>query len=241
MNDRKYVIGEMQPSTGGRGVNSKKNKESMLPDNVTITSVALGIRDLVESQVSAALARIEDSARELSARNVDVITMGGLPPIVFGGYGFDKVIIERIGKVTAIPATTGQTSATEAMRLFGAKKIILVTPYKDSINQKVVKFMEASGFEIGSLQTANAAFEDYPKLSSSLSYELSLKGKAESPDAQCIYIPCGAWTVSENINRVEMETGLPVVAGTQSGVWGALRLIGIKAGVPGYGRLLRDY
>ncbi len=241
MKDGKYVIGEMQPSTGGRGMNSKKNKESMLPDNVTITSVALGIRDLVESQVSAALSRIEDSARELSGRYVDVITMGGLPPVVFGGHGFDKKIIERIGKITAIPATTGQTSGAEAMKMFGAKKIILVTPYKDHINRMVVKFMEDSGFEIGSLQTANAAFEDYPKLSGSLSYELSLKGKAQSPDAQCIFIACGAWTVSENIDRVEMETGLPVVASTQAGIWGALRLIGIKSGVSGYGSLLRDY
>ncbi len=240
MQDRKYVIGQMTPSIGGRGVDDK-SKQGMLPDNVTLTSVALGIRDLVSSQVSAALARIEESARELAARKVDVITMGGLPPVVFGGPGFDKTIIERIGKITTIPATTGQTSASEAMRLFGAKKIILVTPYGEKVNGMVVKFLEASGFEICSLQTANAAFADYPLLPRSLSYELSLKGQAEAPDAQCIYIPCSAWPVSDNIKAVERDTGLPVIGGTQSGIWGALRLMGIKAQLPGYGRLLREF
>lgn len=240
MKDDKYVIGEMQPSTGGRGVDSQ-SKQKMLPASVTITSVALGIQDLVESQVSAALARIEEAARELLLRDVDVITMGGLPPIVFRGYGFDKKIIERIRKVAPVPATTGQTSATEAMKLFQAKKIILVTPYRDHINRMVVKFLEDSGFEIASLQTANAPFEDYPKLPRSLSHELAVKGKSQAPDAQCIFIPCSAWPVSDNIEPVEKETGLPVVSGTQSGVWGALRLLGIKDHVSGYGRLLREF
>lgn len=240
MKDNKYVIGEMQPSSGGRGVDSQQ-KQKMLPPNVVTTSVALGIRDLVESQISAALSRIEESARELASRNADVITMGGVPPVVFGGHGFDKKIIERIGKITPIPATTGQTSAEQAMRLFQAKKIILVTPYRDHMNQMVIKFLEQSGFEVGSLQTAGAAFEDYPKLPRSLSYELAIKGKAQAPDAECIYIPCSAWPVTDNIEPIEKETGLPVVTSTQSGVWGALRLIGIKTPVQGFGRLMRDF
>ncbi len=240
MSQKNYLIGEMQPSTGGRGVDSQ-GKRSMLPANVTITSVALGIRDLVESQVSAALARVEECAKELASRKVDIITMGGLPPIVFGGYGFDKKIIERIGKMTSIPATTGQTSASEAMRLFGAKKIILVTPYKDTVNRMVIKFLEQSGFEVVSLQTANSPFEDYPKLPRTLSYELAVKGKAQAPEAQCIYIPCSAWPVSDNIEPVEKDTGLPVVGGTQSGLWGAMRLIGLKDPIQGFGRLFREF
>lgn len=240
MKDGKYIVGELVPSTDGRGP-STQGIQRMLPPNVGYTSTALGIRDLVPSQISAALARIEGAAAELSTRNVDVITVGGAPPIVFGGYGFDKKIIEQVRRVTSIPATTAQTSAVEAMKTCGAKKIILVTPYKDHINGLFKKFLEDSGFEIGSLQTANAAFEDYPKLPLSLSYELSLKGKAQAPDADCIYIPCSAWRVSENIEPLEKETGLPVVASTQSALWGALRLIRIKTPVHGYGRLVRDF
>lgn len=240
MKDGKFVMGLMKPSTAGRGEGGAE-LQKIVPSNVTIVSVALGIRDLVESQLSSALSRIETAAGELASMNADVITMGGTPPVVFGGYGFDKTIIERIGRVTTIPATTSQTSAVEAIRLFGARKIVVITPFEDNINSLIVQFMTASGFEIGSLQTANAPFEEFPKIPLSLSYELCLKAVKAAPDAQCIWIPCSAWPMSDNIEPLEGETGIPVVASTQSEVWGALRLMGIKTPITGYGRLFREH
>lgn len=240
MKDGKYVLGMMKPSTEGRGSSAEEMKQ-MLPPNVFITSAALGIRDLVASQLSAALSRIEEVAGELASRDVDVITMGGTPPVVYGGYGFDKKIVERINTVTSVPATTSQTSAVKAIKLLGAKKIVIITPFKDQVNQMVVKFMEDSGFVVGSLQTANAPFEEFPNMPLSLSYELSLNALKAAPDAHCIYIPCSAWPVSANIEPLEKETGIPVVASTQSNVWGALRLAGITTPIQGYGRLFRDF
>ena len=240
MKDGKYVLGMMKPSTEGRG-SSREEMKQMLPPNVSITSAALGINDLVAGQLTAALSRIEEVAAELAAQDVDVITMGGTPPVVFGGYGFDHKIIERINKVTPIPATTSQTSSVQAIKLLGAKKIVVVTPFQDYVNAMVVKFMEDSGFAVGSLQAANAPFEEFPKMPLSLSYELSLKALKAAPDAQCFYIPCAAWPVSANIERLEQETGIPVVTSTQSGLWGALRLAGVKTPIYGYGRLFRDF
>ena len=240
MKDGKYLLGMMKPSTEGRGSSGEEMK-AMLPPNVSITSAALGIRDLVASQLSTALSRIEEVAVELASRNVDVITMGGTPPVVFGGYGFDKQIVERINRVTPILATTSQTSAVTAIKLLGAKKIVIVTPFKDHVNQLVIKFMEDSGFIVGSLQTADAPFSEFPAMPLSLSYDLSLKALKAAPNAQCIYIPCSAWPVSANIAPLEKETGIPVVASTQSNVWGALRLAGIKTPLEGYGRLFSEF
>ncbi len=240
MKDGKYLLGMMKPSTEGRGSSAEEMK-AMLPPNVSITSAALGIRDLVASQLSTALSRIEEVAAELASRNVDVITMGGTPPVVFGGYGFDKQIVERINRVTPIPATTSQTSAVTAIKLLGAEKIVIITPFKDHINQLIIKFMEDSGFIVGSLQTADAPFAEFPAMPLSLSYDLSLKALKAAPDAQCIYIPCSAWPVSANIAPLEKETGIPVVASTQSNMWGVLRLAGIKTPLQGYGRLFSEF
>ncbi len=235
-----YVLGMMKPSTEGRGESAGERKK-MLPPNVTVVSGALGIRDLVPEQLTSALSRIEVVAAELAAKKADVITMGGTPPVVFGGYGFDRKIVERINKVTPIPATTSQTSSVEAIRKLGAKKLVIVTPFKDYVNQLVAKFMEASGFVVVSFQTANAPFEQFPKMTLSVSYDLAVKGVKAAPDAECIYIPCSAWPVSDNIEPLEKATGIPVVASTQSGLWGALRLMGVKTKVQGYGRLFREF
>ncbi len=240
MKDEKYVLGLIKPSTAGRGEGSVE-LQNMLPPEVTVVSVALGIRDLVANQLSAALARIEEAAAELEAMNADVITMGGTPPVVFGGYGFDRTIIERIGRVTRIPATTSQTSAVDAIRLLKARKIAVVTPFKDDINNLIIQFMTASGFEMGSLKAANAPFEDFPGIPLSASFALATEAVKAAPDAECIWIPCSAWPMSANIEPLEQETGLPVVASTQSMVWGALRLMGIKSPLTGFGRLFREH
>jgi maleate cis-trans isomerase len=240
MKDGKYVLGWMKPSREERGERpGALNK--MLPPNVTVTSAGLGIRDLMAGQISAALSRIEEVAAELASRNVDVISMGGTPPVVVGGYGFDAKIIERINRVTPIPATTSQTNADQAMRLFGAKKIVLVTPFRDDINRAIIKYLEDSGFQISCLKTANAPFEEFPKIPASVPYDLALEGVKEAPDAECLFIPCAAWPIGEIIEPLEKETGLPVIASTQAQVWGALRLIGIKTTIQGFGRLLREF
>jgi maleate cis-trans isomerase len=42
------------------------------------------------------------------------------------------------------------------------------------------------------------------------------------------------------IERIERETGKPVISTSQASIWAALRAIGYSAGVSDYGRLLRE-
>ncbi len=240
MQGKKYVIGHMRPSTDTAGPGAVE-LEKMLPKNVTVTAVQLGIKELNPNEIQAALDRIEAAAAELAKKNVDVITMNGTPPVVFGGYGFDKKIIARINKVTPVPATTGQTSSMKAMEVFRAKRIALVVPWKDQVNRMLIKYLEDSGLEIGCSVTANAELNDMGEIPLSRSYELCLECVTKARNADCIYVPCSAWPFSDNIEPLEKETGLPVVASTQSGLWGVLRLIGIKTPIQGFGRLMREY
>jgi maleate cis-trans isomerase len=44
----------------------------------------------------------------------------------------------------------------------------------------------------------------------------------------------------DRIEQLERELGKPVVSTTQASVWDALRMVGYRGEVPGYGRLLRS-
>ncbi len=240
MAETKYLIGNIKPATAGTGF-SDTEMSQMLPSNVSVTTVALGIQQLAASQIQGALSRIEGAAAELARRKVDGISMNGTPPVVYGGYGFDKKIIERIGKVTSVPATTSQTSAMKAMELFKVKKLVLVVPWGDYINGYLIKFLNDSGIEVASSKMANAELKDFPGIPLSRSYAMCLEGLREAPDADCIYIPCSSWPFNENIEPLEKETGIPVIASTQSMLWGSLRLVGVTKSITGFGRLLRDH
>jgi maleate cis-trans isomerase len=42
------------------------------------------------------------------------------------------------------------------------------------------------------------------------------------------------------IERIERDLGKPVISTTQVSVWDALRIIGYRREIPGYGQLLRS-
>jgi len=54
-----------------------------------------------------------------------------------------------------------------------------------------------------------------------------------------VYMPCNKWRIVSVIDRIENESGKLVVTNTQAWVWEALRAMGMKNPISGYGRLLK--
>ena len=53
-----------------------------------------------------------------------------------------------------------------------------------------------------------------------------------------MFLSCTNVRTLEVIEPLERELGRPVVTSNQAGLWHALRLVGVDAAIPGYGRLL---
>ena len=52
-----------------------------------------------------------------------------------------------------------------------------------------------------------------------------------------MYMPCNKWRTASVIERIERESEKPVVTNTQAWTWEALRAMGMKQPIPGYGHL----
>jgi maleate isomerase len=63
----------------------------------------------------------------------------------------------------------------------------------------------------------------------------------DRPDADALFISCGALRSTDIIERLESELGKPVIGSNQASMWNCLRLAGIKDRMDGFGRLLREY
>src|SRR4030042_686328 len=79
---------------------------------------------------------------------------------------------------------------------------------------------------IGSLQPESA-------------YEMGLKVNSKENDA--IFISCTNFRSIEIIQKLEMETSKPVVTSNQATLWYALRKLGLKDSIKGYGCLMEYY
>jgi maleate isomerase len=54
----------------------------------------------------------------------------------------------RIANASGLPAISTSEAILTALRALKAKKIVLLTPYIDSVNAREVAFLEHHGFEV---------------------------------------------------------------------------------------------
>jgi maleate isomerase len=68
-------------------------------------------------------------------------------------------------------------------------------------------------------------------------YALSI----DNPDAEAIFMSCGALRSLEVVDEIEKAVKKPVIVSNQAMIWETLRLAGIQDRIEGYGRLLREF
>lgn len=168
-----------------------------------------------------------------------------LDAVVFGCTSASTLIgPERIEALIregrpGVKVTNPATAAVAALNAFGAKRVALVTPYTTQMMGNVMRFVTGAGFE---LTSALAAGYDTDHTIGSIPAEFFVEAAKASAleGADAIFISCTGTKALNVIERVEAETGLPVVVSNQAAFWHALRLSGWSTPISGYGRLLQE-
>lgn len=220
---------------------SAEEFRKLLPDGVLHVGLTIGepIQTLGEEQTAAAFERMVDAGKQLAREQVDVIVCGGAPVALSRGPNGDAELGELLRRETGLPVVTANGVVVDALRLLGARSLVAVSPFLESRNQEMRKFLEACGFRVLATQGLGLVNNiDFATQSVEAAYTLARQTAAANPDAEAIYIACPRWPVVDIIAALEADTGKPVVATAAAMVWGALRAIRIGDSRPGYGRLL---
>ena len=139
------------------------------------------------------------------------------------------------GRPDARP-TTVMTGVARSLKAVGARKIVVATPYLDEVNAHVLAFLRGHGFGILDLQGLN--IENNTDID--LVDPRYLKEFAQSldrPDADAVFVCCGALRTLDIVQELEDDVGKPVIVSNQAMMWDCLRSAGIDDRVEGYGRL----
>jgi maleate cis-trans isomerase len=210
-----------------------------LPRGVTLHTARLFLTRIAPESILKMVEDMETQARLLATADVDVIVLGATAPSFLKGLGYDRELIQKIEAATGRTATTTSTALVQALQHVGARRVVLGSAYDDKVNGIAKTFLEASGVEV--LDTKGLSLVDnlvVGRLGSETAYELALK--VNCADADAIVLSCTNWPTMEVLERIERETGKPVISTAQASVWAALRIIGHTEAVNGYGRLLRE-
>jgi maleate isomerase len=192
---------------------------------------------------AAALGQFDDSkilaaADLLADAKVDVIGWSGTSS---GWLGFDRdrQLVDRIRERTGIPATTAVLALNELLAMRQVRRLALVTPYTDDVQERIVASYRGLGIEVVAERhlgiRVNHAFADVTPA--------TLRGMvAEVAPAQpqAITTFCTNLHAAPLAGEIERAHGIPLLDTVSTTVWGMVRAAGgSPAAITGWGELFQ--
>ena len=215
----------------------------ILPHGILVTAADQRVQNLVQEDFSRAVATLEQAAKVLDYEEVQVMIIGGTPPLLRAGFDTPEKLIEDFERKFKKPFSTTPTSEVRAMHSLGLKKILLVTPYKPALLDEVKRYFEYKGFEVVHGNGANIDRNlDLVKHTGHQLYQLVRDAVQKAPGQfDGIHIACPRWPVVSMVEALESDFGVPVVSTAQALVWQALTFLGIREVRPGSGLLFESF
>ena len=210
------------------------------PPGVGIHFTRAAIPDSITNESLAAQAGLlaDCAASLLPDGSLDVVcyacTSGSLV------IGEERVFAELNRGAPKAQATSLITGVIRALKTLQARRLVIATPYLDEVNQREVDYLEQAGFEVISICGLNLEKDsDMVRVAPDYITEFALA--QDHPDADAIFVSCGALRTLDVIGEIEAGAGKPAICSNQAMIWDCLRLAGIDDRFEGFGRLLAEF
>jgi len=213
----------------------------ILPEGIRIEGRALEVGKYTDSEFHRVEQGFFDLVRDLARRPLDFLMVTGELFLSYKGPGSDREILAAVKEITPTPASTVLTSVIRACAALALRRLLMASPFPEDQDARLVRFLAHDGIEVVAhrclgYSNSKAIWQLPPETG----YDLATSLLREHPEVDGLYMPCNKWRTITVIDRIEHEFGKPVVTNTQAWVWEALRGMGLKKPIPGYGRLLGD-
>lgn len=197
---------------------------------------------------NAAFERLLDQIRQeiryaverVCTAEVDYMVMGMSAETFWGGVEGNRRFIRDIKTWSGLDVATGAEACERALKLFGARRIGVVTPYQPIGDENVARFFAEIGFEVVKIKglrcpTAVAiAHVTEDELREALI-------EVDGAEVDALVQAGTNLSMVRLADEAERWLGKPVIAINAAAWWMALRDNGIDDKVYGCGRLLREF
>jgi maleate isomerase len=225
-------LGMLLPSSN---LAAEPDLATMLPDGCSVHTTRLKLAGASREEMLAMTEKVEEGAALLQD--------AGVNRIVFHCTGVSTLdpdmgdrLVGRIQAATGIPATSTAHALVEAFRALGVKRVVLVSPYPDSVNESEAVFLAHYGITVVRALGLNRS--SGPRMIAVEPAEWHAHALAQwQDDADAVFLSCTTIRSVPVIAALERDLGKPVVTSNQAMVWHVLRQSGLDDRLEGYGRL----
>jgi hypothetical protein len=178
------------------------------------------------------------------ARAVDFSQAQNLDALIFPGAPREALnpgLFAAFASALKIPVTTALRASAAALKVFGGKRSLLLTPFDAGLNQRIREFLADFGFDAVSPSEMLAHYTDALRMTAADVLDYAKRAMAEQHNIDSVYFQGAVLDPVDCLERLESDLQIPVVASNPAMLWFTLSRLGRKHQLNGYGRLLATW
>ena len=182
---------------------------------------------------------VDYQSRLLGTAKVSLVILAQTSASLFAD-DYDEVVTRRMSEGAGVPAITSAQAIGRAVRALGGRRIAIVSPYSDAVNERAGRYFETKhGID-------TVAFEGFDATASYAIGQLGPENarnafaRINRPEIEVFVVPGGNFPTMASVAAWEREFSKPVVTTNQASFWAMLRHFGAGDRIPGFGRLLEE-
>ena len=148
---------------------------------------------------------------------------------------------EQVSSALDIPVALALRSSVAALKVFAARRILLMTPVDDQLKKMYYDYLAAFGIESFYPPQILRAHTDAQKLTADDVEAMTRKALSEYPNVDAIYFQGALLDPIPILDKLETDLKLPIVASNPAMLWLILSKLGLSYSLTGYGKLLASW
>jgi arylmalonate decarboxylase-like protein len=208
----------------------------LIPDEIKMDFQGLDLYRDSLYQIEGKKEIIVQRVREfVNTRRWDGVIVTAAPTEVLNPGLFDALQVNL-----SVPFTTALHACVVALRIYVAKRVLLLTPFDERLNDLICRHLE----KVGVSAVAPHPFRELavPKrMTPDEVFELTKNNLSGADPVDAVYFQGAVLDPIKILEKIETDLGITVIASNPAMLWYILSKLGLYYPISGYGRLLREW
>ncbi len=149
-------------------------------------------------------------------------------------------LFDDLKATLSVPFTTALHACVAALSVYSAKRVLLLTPFDEKLNELICRHLEGKG--VSAVAPHPFAEIGVPKrMTPDEVFALTKQSLNPADPVDAIYFQGAVLDPIKALEKIETELGLTVIASNPAMLWYVLSKLGLAYSMSGYGRLLREW
>jgi maleate isomerase len=201
-----------------------------LPPGVTLHTARMLLQGgvTIEAEERMLDEYLPKSAQEISTMRPDVVVFGCTSAGALRGPAYEQGLAQQLSQTTGAPAITIMGAVVEELNRLAARRVAVLSPYSQEVNETIQRSLEASGFDVVYL-----AGMDLPSAFgiADVSPEQVVDYAGEhlqGVEADCLFVSCANLRSLEAIEDLRAVAGMSVITSNQAVLESVKRVLEIQ-------------